>query len=289
VTSVKKAVIPAAGLGTRFLPATKSMPKEMLPLIDRPTIQYVVEEAVNSGIEDIIIITGRSKRAIEDYFDDSPELEMHLEMNGKRDELDLVREISDIADIHYIRQKEPRGLGDAVLRAEKHIGNDPFAVLLGDDIVVNSKPCTGQLIDVYGRTGSSAIAIEEVPDEKVSSYGIIDGDLVEESLYRIMDIVEKPPLSEAPSRLGAIGRYVFTPELFDCLKRTKRGVGGEIQLTDAIKMLNGIQDVYAFSFCGKRYDTGDKLGYLKAIFDFAMADPEISDDIREYMSNALSI
>jgi UTP--glucose-1-phosphate uridylyltransferase len=287
VTSVKKAVIPAAGLGTRFLPATKSMPKEMLPLIDRPTIQYVVEEAVNSGIEDIIIITGRSKRAIEDYFDDSPELEMHLELNGKTDELNLIREISDIADIHYIRQKEPRGLGDAVLRAEKHIGGSPFAVLLGDDIVKNSKPCTGQLIDVYGRTGCSVIAIEEVPDEKVSSYGIIDGKTVEESLYKILDIVEKPALNEAPSRLGAIGRYVFTPELFDCLKKTERGVGGEIQLTDAIRMLNGIQDVYAFSFSGKRYDTGDKLGYLKAIFDFAMNDPEISESIREYMSEAL--
>jgi UTP--glucose-1-phosphate uridylyltransferase len=287
VTSVKKAVIPAAGLGTRFLPATKSMPKEMLPLIDRPIIQYVVEEAVNSGIEDIIIITGRSKRAIEDYFDDSPELEMHLELNGKTDELNLIREISDIADIHYIRQKEPRGLGDAVLRAEKHIGDDPFAVLLGDDIVKNSKPCTGQLIDVYCRTGCSVIAIEEVPDEKVSSYGIIDGKTVEESLYKILDIVEKPALNEAPSRLGAIGRYVFTPELFDCLKKTERGVGGEIQLTDAIRMLNGIQDVYAFSFSGKRYDTGDKLGYLKAIFDFAMNDPEISESIREYMSEAL--
>ncbi|UUX93549.1 UTP--glucose-1-phosphate uridylyltransferase GalU [Methanoplanus endosymbiosus] len=287
MTSVKKAVIPAAGLGTRFLPATKSMPKEMLPLIDRPTIQYVVEEAVNSGIEDIIIITGRSKRAIEDYFDDSPELEMHLEMNGKTDELNLIREISDIADIHYIRQKEPRGLGDAVLRAEKHIGDSPFAVLLGDDIVTNSQPCTRQLIDVYGRTGSSVIAIEEVPDEKVSSYGIIDGKSVEKSLYQIMDIVEKPSLCDAPSRLGAIGRYVFTPELFDCLKRTERGVGGEIQLTDAIRMLNGIQDVYAFSFSGKRYDTGDKIGYLKAIFDFAMADPEISESIREYMSKAL--
>lgn len=287
MTSVKKAVIPAAGLGTRFLPATKSMPKEMLPLIDRPTIQYVVEEAVNSGIEDIIIITGRSKRAIEDYFDDSPELEMHLELNGKTDELNLIREISDIADIHYIRQKEPRGLGDAVLRAEKHIGDSPFAVLLGDDIVKNSKPCTGQLMDVYGRTGCSVIAIEEVPDEKVSSYGIIDGKTVEESLYKILDIVEKPALNEAPSRLGAIGRYVFTPELFDCLKKTERGVGGEIQLTDAIRMLNGIQDVYAFSFSGKRYDTGDKLGYLKAIFDFAMNDPEISESIRDYMSEAL--
>jgi len=234
---VKKGVIPAAGLGTRFLPATKAMPKEMLPLIDRPVIQYVVEEAIASGIEDILIITGRGKRAIEDYFDDSPELELHLKESGKEDLLREVQEVSSLADIHYIRQKEPKGLGDAVLRAEKHIGDEPFAVLLGGDIIKNFTPCTRQLIDISGCYNASVLAVEEIPREKVSSYGIIRGRGFADSLYLIEDIVEKPSVEEAPSNLGAIGRYVFTPEIFDCLKRTPVGVGGEIQLTDAIRML----------------------------------------------------
>ncbi|MDR9817361.1 MAG: UTP--glucose-1-phosphate uridylyltransferase [Candidatus Methanoculleus thermohydrogenotrophicum] len=208
---VRKAVIPAAGLGTRFLPATKSMPKEMLPLIDRPVIQYVVEEAIDSGIDDLIIITGRGKRAIEDYFDESPELEMHLWEHGKFEELKTVQEISSLIDIHYIRQKEPRGLGDAILRAEKHIGDEPFAVLLGDDIIRNQTPCTKQLIDLYREKQRSIIAVEAVSREKISSYGIIRGTKVSPSLYRIDDIVEKPRVEEAPSNIGAIGRYVFTP------------------------------------------------------------------------------
>ena len=216
--SVKKAIIPAAGLGTRFLPATKSMPKEMLPIIDTPVIQYVVEEAINSGIEDIIIITGRGKRAIEDYFDDSPELEMHLANKKNTEMLKLVRDVSSLVDIHYIRQKEPNGLGDAILRAEKHIGNEPFAVLLGDDIIMNGKPCTAQLIDKFEKYGRSTIAVEEVPYDKLSSYGIIKGKSVADSLYVVEDIVEKPAPEKAPSNIGAIGRYVFTPEIFDCIK-----------------------------------------------------------------------
>ena len=280
---MKKAVIPVASLGTRFLPATKAMPKEMLPLIDKPIIHYVVEEAINSGIEDLILITGRSKRPIEDYFDDSPELEMHLRAHGKKDELKIVQDISSLVDIHYVRQKEPLGLGDAVLRAEKHIGDEPFAVLLGDDIIVNSQPCTKQLIDVFQRYRCSVIAVQDVPDDKVSSYGIIDGNKVDDSLYCLDNIVEKPPLDMAPSNIGAIGRYVFTPEIFDCIKKTEKGVGGEIQLTDAIRLLNLTQKVYAYSFEGKRYDTGEKIGYLKTIIDFALRDEEINESVLDYL------
>lgn len=270
MTLVKKAVIPAAGLGTRFLPATKSMPKEMLPIIDKPVIHYVVEEAVASGIEDIIIITGRGKRAIEDYFDASPELEMHLIAHKKKDLLKIVKNISSLVDIHYIRQKEPLGLGDAVLRAEKHINGEPFAVLLGDDIIVNNHPCTKQLMDVFEKYRSSVIAVEEVPAEKISSYGIIDGEKVDENLYLLNDIAEKPNVKDALSNIGTVGRYIFTPEIFDCLRNTLPGVGNEIQLTDAIKILKGYQKFYAYHFQGRRYDTGDKAGYIKAIIDFAL-------------------
>jgi len=281
---VRKAVIPAAGLGTRFLPATKSMPKEMLPLIDRPVIQYVVEEAIDSGIEDLIIVTGRGKRAIEDYFDDSPELEMHLRDHGKLETLKMVQEISSLIDIHYIRQKEPKGLGDAIMRVEKHIGDEPFAVLLGDDIIRNRIPCTKQLIDLYQEKERSVIAVEAVPREKVSSYGIIWGKQVTPSLYRIIDIIEKPRVEEAPSNIGAIGRYVFTPEIFECLERTTPGVGGEIQLTDGIRILLQFQEIYAHAFQGKRYDTGDKAGYIEAIIDFALENPETCDDIARHLA-----
>ncbi len=280
---VRKAVIPAAGLGTRFLPATKSMPKEMLPLIDRPVIQYVVEEAVNSGIDDLIIITGRGKRAIEDYFDDSPELEMHLRDQGKFEALRMVQGISSLVDIHYIRQKEPRGLGDAILRAEKHIGDEPFAVLLGDDIIRNDTPCTKQLIDLYLERQRSVIAVEAVPREKISSYGIIRGTQVGPSLYRVDDIIEKPRAEEAPSNIGAIGRYVFTPEIFECLEHTPPGVGGEVQLTDGIRVLLQFQEVYAHAFQGKRYDTGDKAGYVTAIIDFALENPETRDSVVRHL------
>ena len=282
--TIKKAVIPAAGLGTRFLPVTKSMPKEMLPIIDVPVIHYVVQEALASGIDDIIIITGRSKRAIEDYFDDSPELEMHLAKNPKNKELlSMVRDISSLADIHYVRQKEPLGLGDAVLRAGKHISGEPFAVLLGDDIIKNTTPCTRQLIDTYNRYRCSVLAVETVPDDMVSRYGIIKGKLLEDSLSLLEDIVEKPKLEDAPSRMGAIGRYVFTPEIFDCLHTTERGVGGEIQLTDAIRLLNGRQNIYAYEFSGRRYDTGDRMGYLEAIIDVALEQDELRGELLEYM------
>ncbi len=284
MTGVTKAVIPAAGLGTRFLPVTKSMPKEMLPIIDIPVIHYVVNEALASGIDDIIIITGRSKRAIEDYFDDSPELEMHLAKNKKQHLLDIVQNISSLVDIHYIRQKEPLGLGDAVLRAEKHICNEPFAVLLGDDIIRNDRPCTQQLIDTFERFRCSVIAVEDVPKEMVSSYGIIKGRQLEESLYLLEDIVEKPKVEEAPSTMGAIGRYVFTPEIFDCLKQTPKGIGGEIQLTDGIRLLNSHQNIYGYTFNGRRYDTGDRAGYIEAIIDFALEREGLRDDVMTYLT-----
>lgn len=236
----------------------------------------------------MIFITGRSKRAIEDYFDDSPELEMHLRDHHKNEMLKVVQDVSSLVDIHYIRQKEPRGLGDAVLRAEKHIGDEPFAVLLGDDIIVNGVPCTRQLIDTFNHTHGSVIAVNEVPPEKVSSYGIIKGHPIGPSLYQIEDLVEKPRLEDAPSRIGAMGRYIFTPEIFECLKSVQPGVGGEIQLTDAIKILCQRQSVYAFQFSGKRYDTGDRLGYVEAIIDFALSHEEIGEQVMEYLQIVLN-
>lgn len=285
--SIHKAVIPAAGLGTRFLPVTKSMPKEMLPIIDKPVIHYVVEEAVKSGIDDIIIITGRGKRAIEDYFDAAPELEMRLKDQHKDATLNRLREISDFPTIHYVRQKEPNGLGDALLKAENHIGNEPFAVLLGDDIISSSKPCTAQLMSVYSRFKSSVISIEHVPREKVCSYGIIKGNAIEPDLIRIEDIVEKPTPENAPSDMGAVGRYIFVPEIFDCLKNTDPGAGNEIQLTDAIHLLLKDHPVYAYKFEGKRYDTGDKLGYIETIIDFALRDTQLNKELREYMQKRI--
>ena len=281
---IKKAVIPAAGLGTRFLPATKSMPKEMLPIIDKPVIHFVVEEAVASGIEDIIIITGRGKRAIEDYFDESPELEMHLAKNNKKELLETVRDISSLVDIHYIRQKEPRGLGDAILRAQRHIGDEPFAVLLGDDIIKNKTPCILQLVEIFERYDSSVMAVEELPREKVCNYGIINGNKVENSLYVLNDIIEKPRIEDAPSNLGTIGRYVFTPEIFDCIKKTSVGIGNEIQLTDSIRILMQHQRFYAYLIQGRRYDTGDKSGYLRAIIDSAMENEDLRRSILEYIN-----
>lgn len=280
---VRKAVIPAAGLGTRFLPITKAMPKEMLPIIDRPVIQYVVEEAIASGIDDLIIITGRNKRAIEDYFDDSPELEMHLRKKNKGKMLKIVRDVSSIVDIHYIRQKEPRGLGDAILKAEKHIGDEPFAVLLGDDIIFDEVPCTAQLIDVFNRMNGSAIAVNDVPPDKVSSYGIIQSRIIDSSLHQVEDLAEKPRIEDAPSLLGAIGRYVLTPGIFECLEEVELGVDGEVQLTDAIKKLCKLQPVYAFHFKGRRYDIGDRFGYVQAIIDFALSNDKIRDDVLNYI------
>ena len=286
---IRKAVIPAAGLGTRFLPVTKSMPKEMLPIIDKPIIQFAIEEAIASGIEDIIIITGRGKRAIEDYFDTSPELESHLVQNKKYELLKEVKDISSLVDIHYIRQKEPKGLGDAVLKAEKHVGDEPFAVLLGDDIIKGDIPCIKQLMDVYQKyeSSSAVIAVEKVKD--VSKYGIIkikgkEIDL-DKSVYRIEDIIEKPSLEEAPSNIGTVGRYILTPEIFPCIKETPPGKGNEIQLTDALRMLieKKKKDVYAYKFGGKRYDAGDKLGYIKAIIDFALEREDLKGEIERYL------
>lgn len=281
---IKKAVIPVAGLGTRFLPATKSMPKEMLPIIDKPVIHYVVEEAIASGIDDIIFITGRSKRSIEDYFDDSPELEYHLKQKNQHNLLKIVQDISSMVDLHYIRQKEPKGLGDAILTAQKHINDEPFAVLLGDDIIVNKTPCTKQLIDNFYKYGRSTLAVEEVPVEKVGSYGIIKGTPLDDSLYVLEDIIEKPKPEDAPSNIGAIGRYVFTPEILDCIRETVTGVGNEIQLTDGIRLLNSKQKIYAYRFTGKRYDTGDKTEYIKAIIDFALNNQDMKEHIKEYLA-----
>lgn len=281
--TIRKAVIPAAGLGTRFLPVTKSMPKEMLPIIDKPVIHYVVEEAIESGIDDIIIITGRGKRAIEDYFDAAPELEMWLSAQKKTEYLNCLKRISEIPDIQYVRQKEPRGLGDAILKAEKHIGNEPFAVLLGDDIITNAMPCTAQLISVYNRFKSSILSVEHVSREKISSYGIISGSYIERDLIQIDDIVEKPSPEKAPSDMGAVGRYVFVPEIFDCLKTVQPGVGNEIQLTDGIRALLKNYPVYACIFKGKRYDTGDKLGYIETIVDFALRDDQMKNELLSYL------
>jgi UTP--glucose-1-phosphate uridylyltransferase len=281
---IKKAVIPAAGLGTRFLPATKVQPKEMLPIVDKPIIQFVIEEAVSSGIDDIIIITGRGKRTIEDYFDFSPELENHLAHDSKYEQLDQIRTISTLVDIHYIRQKEPKGLGDAVLKAEKHIGNDAFAVLLGDDIIKSTVPCTKELGILYERCESPILAVERVPDEKISSYGIIKGEQVNDSLYRLSDVIEKPTLQEAPSRLGIVGRYVMTADLFDCIKRVPRSARSELQLTDAIRLLLNERQVYAYVIDGVRYDAGDKIGYLKAVIDFALERDDLKRELIEYLA-----
>jgi UTP--glucose-1-phosphate uridylyltransferase len=277
---IKKAVIPAAGLGTRFLPVTKTMPKEMLPIIDKPIIQFVVEEAVASGIEDILIITGRGKRAIDDYFDTSPELENHLSGNKKYELLKEVQDISSMVDIHYIRQKEPKGLGDAVLRAEKHVGDEPFAVMLGDDII-RGELCVERLMDVYTSHKCSVLAVEEVDD--VSKYGIIKGIRIDETTYRVEDIIEKPDARHAPSRIGAIGRYVLTPAIFSCIKRVKPGVGGEIQLTDAIRMLIATEGVCAYEIQGKRYDAGNKADYVRVIVDFALERDDLREEIRDYL------
>ncbi len=286
---IRKAVIPAAGLGTRFLPATKSMPKEMLPIIDKPIIQFVVEEAIASGIDDIIIITGRGKRAIEDYFDTSPELENHLVKNEKYELLREIKDISSLAEIHYIRQKEPNGLGDAVLKAEKHIGAEPFAVLLGDDIIKAKVPCIKQLMTLFDEYNQHAvIAVEEVSAEKISDYGILKGREIADSIYRVEDIIEKPSLDEAPSNIGAVGRYILTPKIFECIRKTGQGKGNEIQLTDAIRLLKSEEAVYGYVFEGTRYDAGDKAGYVKAIIDFALERSDLKEETERYLQKIVA-
>lgn len=288
IKPVRKAVIPAAGLGTRFLPATKATPKEMLPIVDKPTIQYIVEEALAAGIEDILVITGRSKRAIEDHFDRSIELEMNLKEHGKEKELEVVRKISDIR-IHYIRQKEPRGLGHAILCAQQFIGDEPFAVLLGDDVVDAKVPALKQLIDVYEKTGSSVLGVQEVPLEKVYSYGIVASHATDEPrTFTVSDMVEKPAVEDAPSRLAVLGRYVINPEIFAILEKTEPGRGGEIQLTDALKVLAEQQTMYAYNFEGRRYDVGDKQGFLEATVEMALKRPDLRDKFLTYLQGIVA-
>lgn len=282
---VRKAVIPAAGLGVRFLPATKAQPKEMLPIVDKPTIQYIVEEAIASGISDILIITGRNKRAIEDHFDRSVELEVQLKKAGKAAELELIQDISQLADIYFVRQKEPLGLGHAIYCARQFIGNEPFAVLLGDDIVRSEEPCLKQLMNLYEEVQSSVIAVMEVPEEDVSKYGVLDAVEERPGVYRINDLVEKPPREKAPSRLAVMGRYIIQPGICSILAETRPGAGGEIQLTDALKVLCREQPMYGLAFEGKRYDVGDKLGYLQAMVEFALERPDLAGGFRKYLQS----
>ena len=281
---IMKAVIPAAGLGTRFLPATKAQPKEMLPVYDKPTIQYVIEESVNSGVDDILIVTGKGKRSIEDHFDRSFELEHHLKTKGKEDFLKEIEYISELADIHFIRQKKQKGLGDAIYCAKKHVGNDPFVVMLGDTITKDKVPCTKQLIDIYNKYGKSVISLEEVPDEKVERYGIIGGEEIEENIYKIDKLVEKPPLRVAPSNLAIMGRYVLTPDIFDCIEDVEPGYGGEIQLTDALSKLD---EIYGQVFLGESYDIGNRIDWLKTSLKFALDDENAKDEILDYIKNEI--
>ena len=285
VQKVRKAVIPAAGYGTRFLPATKATPKEMLPIVDKPTIQYIVEEALASGIEEILIISGHAKRAIEDHFDSAPALEMELERKGKDALLQVVRETAAIK-IHYIRQREMKGLGDAILCAKAFMSGEPFAVLLGDDVVYNEpgRPALRQLMDVFEATGGSVLGCQTVPQEKVSSYGIVDGAATDdERMLKVLDMVEKPTVEEAPSCMAVLGRYVITPQIFSILENTLPGKGGEIQLTDALRGLAHREPVYAYDFEGIRYDVGDKLGFLKATVEYALRRPDLGHSFREYL------
>ncbi|MDW0116310.1 UTP--glucose-1-phosphate uridylyltransferase GalU [Sporosarcina thermotolerans] len=280
---VRKAIIPAAGLGTRFLPVTKAMPKEMLPIVDKPTIQYIVEEAIASGIEDIIIVTGKGKRAIEDHFDNNFELEENLIQKEKYDILEKVRQSSNV-DIHYIRQKEPKGLGHAVWCARKFIGDEPFAVLLGDDIVQSETPGLKQLIEQYDETHASVIGVQTVADDETDRYGIVEPSAQIGRRYAVENFVEKPALGTAPSNLAIMGRYVLTPEIFMLLEKQEKGAGGEIQLTDAIQQLNQIQRVFAYDFEGKRYDVGEKLGFITTTIEFALQNKDISAQLLEYMA-----
>jgi UTP--glucose-1-phosphate uridylyltransferase len=282
---VKKAVIPAAGLGTRFLPATKAQPKEMLPLVDKPAIQYVVEEAVRSGLTEVLIITGRGKRSIEDHFDRSFELEHFLESKGKFDDLKQVREISDMASIHYIRQKDALGLGHAVSMAESFVGGEPFAVLLGDDIIAEGTPLLQEMLRVHEKYGRSVLAAQEVSRDDIGLYGAIKPEFVEERLAKVVSVIEKPSPEEAPSNLAAIGRYILTPEIFDSLRETPPGRGGEIQLTDAINLLAQEQAVYAYVFENGRWDVGNKLDYLKATIELAIDRDDIGKDLRAYLAD----
>lgn len=287
--TIRKAIIPAAGLGTRFLPATKAMPKEMLPIVDKPTIQYIVEEAIESGIEDIIIVTGKGKRAIEDHFDHSFELEQNLLEKGKIELLEAVQKSSKMADIHYIRQKEPKGLGHAVWCARKFIGNEPFAVLLGDDIVQADKPCLKQMMEVYDKHGGSIIGVQPVEDHEVDRYGIVDAKQLHNRLYEILDLVEKPNIERAPSNLAIMGRYILSPSIFTKLDAQETGAGGEIQLTDAISKMTQEEAVYAYHFEGTRYDVGEKLGFIKTTIEFALQRDDLKRDLLDYFEELVKL
>lgn len=281
---IRKAIIPAAGLGTRFLPATKAQPKEMLPIVDKPTIQYIIEEAIASGIEEILIITGRSKKCIEDHFDRSVELELELKKSGKKEMLKMVEDISNMADIYYIRQKEPKGLGHAISCAKTFVGDEPFAILLGDDVVYNDeKPCLKQLIDCYNEYNTSVLGVQTVPEDKVNKYGIVDGILIEDRVCKVKGLVEKPSVEEAPSNVAILGRYIVTPKIFEILERTKPGKGGEIQLTDALLELINEEAMYAYNFEGRRYDVGDKQGFLEATVEYALRREDLRDGFMEYL------
>jgi len=284
---VKKAIIPAAGLGTRFLPATKAQPKEMLPIVDKPTIQYIIEEAVEAGIGDILIITGKHKRAIEDHFDKSIELELALQEKGKEDLLQLVEEISNLVDIHYVRQKEPRGLGHAIYCARTFIGNEPFAVLLGDDVMTSEKAVIGQMMEIYQEKQEPVIGVQKVPEADVSSYGIVKYSQQDGRLFQVEDLIEKPTLDEAPSNLAILGRYIITPDIFPILAETKPGRNNEIQLTDALKELALRRKIFAYDFIGKRYDVGNKMGFLKATVEFALKRKDLGREFYQYLKELL--
>ena len=285
---IRKAVIPAAGYGTRFLPVTKAIPKEMIPIVDKPVIQYIVEEALQSGIEEILIITGHGKRAIEDHFDTNIDLELQLRQQGKDQLLHLVQDISSI-NIHYIRQKHMRGLGDAIRCAESFIDNEPFAVLLGDDVVYNpEQPALKQMMDAFSRLGATMLGCQEVPQELVSRYGIVQGQPTDDDrIVKLIDMVEKPAVDEAPSRLAALGRYILTPDIFEILRRVQPGKGGEIQLTDALRLMADREAVYAYTFSGRSYDTGNKLGFLKATVEYALRREDLGEAFREYLRHSL--
>ncbi len=285
---VKKAVIPAAGFGTRFLPATKAVPKEMLPIIDKPTIQYIAEEAVNAGIEELLIIVSRGKDAIINHFDKAFEIETILERDGKEEMLNAVREVSDKLNVCFVRQQEQKGLGHAVLCAKTFVENEPFAVMLGDDVVVSEKPCIGQLMEQHDKYGASVLGVQKVGMEHVSKYGIVDCEHVEGRMYKLKGMVEKPKMEDAPSDVAVLGRYVITPGIFECLERTPKGAGGEIQLTDALVLLSEKEDIYAYDFEGKRYDIGNKQGFLQATVDFALSRPDLKDDFAKYLKGILN-
>jgi len=283
---ITKAVIPAAGLGTRFLPATKAVPKEMVPIVDKPTLQYIVEEAVASGIEEILIITGRTKRAVEDHFDKSYELETELEKSGKTAYLEEIQKISNLANIHYVRQKEAKGLGHAILCAKFFASNEPFAVLLGDDVVDAEVPCLKQMIEKYEEYGGTILGVQTVPESETSKYGIIKGTKIADRVYEVDDMVEKPK-KDAPSNVAVLGRYIIEPEVFSYLEHTQAGTGGEIQLTDALKAMASDGDVYAYDFVGRRYDVGSKQGYLEATVEFALKRDDIKDDFERYLRTVI--